>query len=63
MNFALTDEQEFLREAARGTLARVVVDEAAREALEGAALLVRGDLEPDDAVDPIRAEGDDRPPG
>jgi len=34
MNFALTDEQEFLREAARGALARFKTVEAAREALE-----------------------------
>jgi alkylation response protein AidB-like acyl-CoA dehydrogenase len=33
MNFALTDEQEFLREAARGALARHKTIEAAREAL------------------------------
>ena len=35
MNFALTEEQEFLREAARGTLARTRTVEAARAALEG----------------------------
>jgi alkylation response protein AidB-like acyl-CoA dehydrogenase len=35
MNFALTDEQEFLQEAARGALSRVKTLEAAREALEG----------------------------
>jgi alkylation response protein AidB-like acyl-CoA dehydrogenase len=35
MNLALTDEQEFLREAARGTLARTNTVEAARAALEG----------------------------
>jgi alkylation response protein AidB-like acyl-CoA dehydrogenase len=34
MNFALTDEQEFLREAARGALSRHKTLEAAREALE-----------------------------
>jgi alkylation response protein AidB-like acyl-CoA dehydrogenase len=34
MNFALTDEQEFLREAARGALSRFKTVEAAREALE-----------------------------
>src|ERR1700722_17153475 len=34
MNFALTDEQMLLREAARGSLARVKTVEAAREALE-----------------------------
>ena len=34
MNLALTDEQEFLREAARGALARFKTVEAAREALE-----------------------------
>ena len=38
MNFALSDEQEFLKEAARGALARVKTVEAAREALDGAAL-------------------------
>jgi alkylation response protein AidB-like acyl-CoA dehydrogenase len=38
MNLALSDEQEFLREAARGALSRVKTIEAAREALEGAAL-------------------------
>src|SRR4051794_16339784 len=38
MNLALTDEQEFLREAARGTLARTDTVQAAREALEGAPL-------------------------
>jgi len=35
MNFALTDEQEFLRETARGALSRVDTLEEAREALEG----------------------------
>jgi len=35
MNFALTDEQEFLREAARGALSRFKTVEAAREALDG----------------------------
>src|SRR5205823_5916767 len=35
MNFALSDEQEFLREAARGALSRVKTVDAAREALEG----------------------------
>ena len=34
MNFALTDEQMLLREAARGSLARVKTVEAARAALE-----------------------------
>ena len=34
MNLALSDEQEFLREAARGTLSRVKTLEAAREALD-----------------------------
>ncbi len=34
MNLALSDEQEFLREAAAGALARVKTVEAAREALE-----------------------------
>jgi alkylation response protein AidB-like acyl-CoA dehydrogenase len=34
MNFALSDEQEFLREAARGALGRVRTLEAARAALE-----------------------------
>ena len=38
MNLALSDEQEFLREAARGALSRVKTLEAAREALEGTAL-------------------------
>ncbi len=38
MNLALTDEQELLREAARGALSRVKTVEAAREALDGAAL-------------------------
>ena len=38
MNLALTDEQELLREAARGTLGRVKTVEAARDALEGGAL-------------------------
>lgn len=38
MNLALTDEQEFLREAARGALARTNTVEAARGALEGDAL-------------------------
>ena len=38
MNFALTDEQEFLKEAARGALSRFKTVEAAREALDGAAL-------------------------
>ncbi len=35
MNLALSDEQEFLREAARGTLSRFKTFEAAREALDG----------------------------
>src|SRR5439155_20389215 len=34
MNFALSDEQEFLREAARGALSRHKTIEAARAALE-----------------------------
>ena len=34
MNFALTDEQEFLKEAARGSLSRFNTVEAAREALD-----------------------------
>ncbi len=34
MNFALSDEQEFLREAARGTLSRHKTIEAARNAIE-----------------------------
>src|SRR5437764_9845125 len=34
MNLALSDEQEFLREAARGALSRHKTVEAAREALE-----------------------------
>jgi len=38
VNFALSDEQEFLRDAARGALGRVATVEAAREALDGAAL-------------------------
>ena len=38
MNFALSDEQEFLKEAARGALSRVKTVEAAREALDGAEL-------------------------
>ncbi len=38
MNFALSDEQEFLKEAARGTLSRVKTIEVAREALDGAEL-------------------------
>jgi alkylation response protein AidB-like acyl-CoA dehydrogenase len=39
MNFALSDEQEFLREAARGALSRHKTVEAAREALENPAAL------------------------
>ena len=35
MNFALTDEQEFLKEAARGALSRFKTVEAARKALDG----------------------------
>jgi alkylation response protein AidB-like acyl-CoA dehydrogenase len=38
MNFALSDEQEFLQEAARGALGRVKTLEAARDALDGGAL-------------------------
>ena len=38
MNFALSDEQELLTEAARGALSRVKTVEAAREALDGGAL-------------------------
>jgi alkylation response protein AidB-like acyl-CoA dehydrogenase len=38
MNLALSDEQEFLREAARGALSRVKTVEAAREALEDGSL-------------------------
>ncbi len=38
MNFALTDEQEFLEEAARGALSRFKTVEAAREALDGGEL-------------------------
>ena len=38
MNFALTDEQELLTEAARGALSRVKTVEAAREALDGGEL-------------------------
>jgi alkylation response protein AidB-like acyl-CoA dehydrogenase len=39
MNLALSDEQEFLREAARGALSRFKTFEAAREALDGKAPL------------------------
>jgi alkylation response protein AidB-like acyl-CoA dehydrogenase len=39
MNFALSDEQEFLREAARGALSRFKTIEAAREALTDPAAL------------------------
>ncbi len=35
MNFALSDEQEFLKEAARGALSRTRTVEAARAALDG----------------------------
>jgi alkylation response protein AidB-like acyl-CoA dehydrogenase len=35
VNLSLSDEQEFLREAARGTLSRVKTFEAARDALDG----------------------------
>jgi alkylation response protein AidB-like acyl-CoA dehydrogenase len=38
MNFSLTEEQEFLQEAARGTLSRVKTVEAARDAIEGSDL-------------------------
>ncbi len=38
MNLALSDEQEFLREAARGALSRFKTVEAARDALEGGEL-------------------------
>ena len=38
MNFALSDEQQFLRDAARGAVGRVKTVEAAREALDGAEL-------------------------
>ena len=38
MNFALSDEQEFLKEAARGALSRFKTLEAAREALDGGEL-------------------------
>jgi alkylation response protein AidB-like acyl-CoA dehydrogenase len=38
VNFALSDEQEFLQDAARGALGRVKTVEAAREALDGAEL-------------------------
>jgi alkylation response protein AidB-like acyl-CoA dehydrogenase len=38
MNFALSDEQEFLKEAARGALSRYKTVEAAREALDGGEL-------------------------
>jgi alkylation response protein AidB-like acyl-CoA dehydrogenase len=36
VNFALSDEQQFLRDAARGALGRVKTVEAARDALDGA---------------------------
>jgi alkylation response protein AidB-like acyl-CoA dehydrogenase len=38
VNFALSDEQQFLRDAARGALGRVKTVEAAREGLDGAEL-------------------------
>jgi len=38
MNFTLTEEQEFLQEAARGALSRVKTVEAARDALDGGSL-------------------------
>ncbi len=38
MNFALSDEQVFLKEAARGALARFKTVAAARDALDGGAL-------------------------
>jgi alkylation response protein AidB-like acyl-CoA dehydrogenase len=38
MNFALSDEQEFLKEAARGALSRTKTIEAARAALDGGEL-------------------------
>src|SRR3954447_9468067 len=38
MNLSLSDEQEFLREAARGTLSRTNYVEAARDALDGGEL-------------------------
>ena len=38
MNFALTDDQEFLKEAARGALSRFKTVAAAREALDGGEL-------------------------
>jgi alkylation response protein AidB-like acyl-CoA dehydrogenase len=38
VNFALSDEQEFLRDAARGALGRVATVEAARDALDGGEL-------------------------
>jgi alkylation response protein AidB-like acyl-CoA dehydrogenase len=38
VNFALSDEQEFLKEAARGSLGRFSTVEAAREALDGGEL-------------------------
>ena len=41
MNFALSDEQVLLREAARGSLARVKTVEAARTALEDPAVAAR----------------------
>jgi alkylation response protein AidB-like acyl-CoA dehydrogenase len=39
MNFTLTEEQEFLQEAARGALSRFKTVEAARDALEGEQVL------------------------
>ncbi len=52
MNFALTDEQEFLREAARGALSRHKTIEAARDALE----------DPSCAARPV-ADGSTKPAG
>ena len=45
MNLSLSDEQEFLREAARGTLSRFKTFEAAREALDGKADALLADSE------------------
>ena len=50
MNLALSDEQEFLREAARGALSRVETVKAARQALEGLQLMGNNDREVDQWV-------------
>src|SRR3954468_21705978 len=44
MNLSLSDEQEFLREAARGTLSRTNYVEAARDALDGGELPAVGPI-------------------